>query len=68
MTPAERIGRALALAEMGNRFAMALLRQEFPDAPDVELRLRVALRTLPRALGIAFAQHMGYPHLAHDLR
>ena len=68
MTPAECIGRALALAEAGNRFAEALLRQEFPEAPEVELRLRLALRTLPRDLGIVLARRMGYPHLAHDLR
>jgi hypothetical protein len=68
MTPAESVGRALALTEVSNRFGLSLLRQEFPEASDLELRLRLALRTLPKDLGVVLARRMGYPHFAHDIR
>ena len=67
MTPLQRLQRSLALRAASNRLAMALLRQELPEASELELRLRLALRTLPKELGVVLARRKGYPHLADAL-
>ncbi len=67
MTPLQRVQRALALSEASDRFALAKLRADHPSAPPVELRLRLALRTLPVHLGRALASRQGYPELADEL-
>lgn len=68
MTPLQRLHRSLALRAASNQLAMAYLRQELPEASELELRLRLALRTLPKDLGIVLARQKGYPHLVDDLR
>ena len=67
MTPLQRLRRCLALREASHQLAMAYLRQEFPEASELELRIRVALRTLPKELGIVLARRKGYPQLADEL-
>lgn len=64
MTAAERVRRALALSEASDRFALAKLRMDHPSAPPEELRLRLALRTLPPRLGRLLATRRGHPELA----
>jgi hypothetical protein len=67
MTPAQRVLRALALSEASDRFALAKLRVDHPTASEAELRLRLALRTLPRHLACILARRKGHPELADEL-
>ena len=68
MTATERIQRALALSEASDRFALAKIQQDHPSASSEELRLRLALRTLPPQLGRLLASRRGYPELADGHR
>jgi len=67
MTAQKRVQRALALSEASDRFALVKLRADHPCASPEELRLRLALRTLPVLLGRALASRRGYPELADEL-
>lgn len=67
MTPAQRVHRALALSEASDRFALAKLRVDHPTASEAELRLRLALRTLPSHLAVILARRKGHPELADEL-
>lgn len=67
MTPAQRVRRALALGEASDRFALAKLRVDHPTASEPELRLRLALRTLPPHLASILARRKGHPELADEL-
>jgi hypothetical protein len=67
MTPLQRLHRSLALRAASHQLAMLHLRQQYPEASNLELRLRLALRTLPKDLGIVLARRKGYPHLADEL-
>jgi hypothetical protein len=67
MTPAQRVRRALALSEASDCFALAKLRVDHPTASEAELRLRLALRTLPSHLAIILARRKGHPELADEL-
>lgn len=68
MTARERVRRAMALSEASDRFALAKLRQDHPLASPEELRLRLALRTLPPHLGRLLASRRGHPELADGHR
>lgn len=68
MTPAQRALRALALSEASDCFALAKLRLDHPTATATELRLRLALRTLPLHLARILACRKGHPELADELR
>jgi hypothetical protein len=63
-SPLQRVLRALALGEASDRFALAKLRLDHATATEEELRLRLALRTLPPHLGRVLAIRKGYPELA----
>jgi len=66
MTPSQRFSRALALGDASDRFALAKLRLDHPGASERELRLRLALRTLPRDLARILAVRCGTPELASE--
>jgi hypothetical protein len=46
MTPAERIRRAVSLTILAHSFALAQIRQHYPDEDDRRHRLRLAARFL----------------------
>lgn len=68
MSPAARVLRALGLSEASDRFALAKLRTDHPAASHDELRLRLALRTLPAELARILAERQGRPELVDELR
>ena len=67
MTPAARVLRALGLSEASDRFALAKLRADHPAASHEELRMRLALRTLPVELAGILAGRKGRPELCPTL-
>ena len=46
MSPAERVGRAIALTILTHRFALAGIRRLHPEEDDRRHRLRLAARTI----------------------
>lgn len=55
MTPAQRIGRAASLTVLAHSFALAQIRQRFPDEDDRQHRLRLAARFIdPATMKAAF--------------
>jgi hypothetical protein len=49
MTPAERVRRAISLTIAAHAFALAQIRQRYPDEDERRHRLRLAARMLDRA-------------------
>jgi hypothetical protein len=50
MTPGEKLRRIVALNEMLDALTLAGLREQYPEADNVELRMRLASRKLPADL------------------
>ena len=50
MTAAEKLRRIVALNELLDTITLSLLREQYPDADDVEYRMRLASRSLPADL------------------
>jgi len=49
MTPGERVGRAVSLTILAHSFALAQIRQRYPDEDERRHRLRLAARYIDAA-------------------
>lgn len=52
LTPEQRLQRAMSIGRSLNALICAQLRQDYPDATDREIKLRLAARSYPRELMI----------------